>query len=109
MSGRRLQRPLAPLGEIFAPVRNELDLTNAESIRKIMREVQPRWVVNAAAHTAVDKAEDEPELAFAINAIAPEVFAEEAKRIGSVLIHFSTTSSMAQRNLPTSSRTRPIP
>jgi dTDP-4-dehydrorhamnose reductase len=88
--GEALTRTLAPLGEIFAPVRSELDLTNADSIRKIMREVQPRWVVNGAAHTAVDKAESEPELAFAINATAPEILAEEAKRIGSVLIHFST-------------------
>ena len=55
-----------------------------------MREVRPRWVVNAAAHTAVDKAESEPELAFAINATAPEVLAEEARKIGAVVIHYST-------------------
>jgi dTDP-4-dehydrorhamnose reductase len=88
--GEALTRTLAPLGQIFAPGRSELDLSDSNSIRKVMREFQPRWVVNAAAHTAVDKAESEPELAFAINATAPEVFAEEAKRIGSVLIHFST-------------------
>jgi len=88
--GEALTRTLAPLGEVFAPARNQLDLSDANSIRKVMREFQPRWVVNAAAHTAVDKAESEPELAFAINASAPEIFAEEAKHIGSVLVHFST-------------------
>ena len=55
-----------------------------------MREVQPRWVVNAAAHTAVDKAESEPELAFALNADAPPVIGEEARKIGAAVIHFST-------------------
>ena len=88
--GEALTRTLAPLGEIFAPRRSELDLSDSDSIRKVMREFQPRWVVNAAAHTAVDKAESEPELAFAINATAPQIFAEEAARTGSVLIHFST-------------------
>jgi dTDP-4-dehydrorhamnose reductase len=88
--GEALTRTLAPLGEVFAPGRAELDLGDASSIRKAMREVRPRWVVNAGAHTAVDKAESEPELAFAINAAAPEVFAEEAGKIGAVLLHFST-------------------
>jgi dTDP-4-dehydrorhamnose reductase len=55
-----------------------------------MREVQPRWVVNAAAHTAVDKAECEPELSFALNATAPEILAEEARKIGAVVVHYST-------------------
>jgi len=55
-----------------------------------MDEVRPRWVVNAAAHTAVDKAEIEPDLAWAINATAPGVLAEEAKKIGAALVHYST-------------------
>ena len=88
--GEALTRTLVPLGEVYAPGRSELDLSDAESIRKVMREFRPRWVVNAGAHTAVDKAESEPELAFAINATAPEVLAEEAKKIGSVVLHFST-------------------
>src|SRR5271156_2180101 len=83
--GEALTRTLAPLGEVFAPARAQLDLTNSASIRRIMREFQPRWVINSAAHTAVDKAESEPDLAFTINATAPEVFAEEAARIGAVL------------------------
>jgi len=88
--GEALIRTLAPLGDVYAPGREVLDLADAESIRGVMREVRPRWVVNAAAHTAVDKAEREPELAFAINATAPAVFAEEAAKIGAALIHFST-------------------
>ena len=88
--GGALLQTLAPLGEVVAPLRAELDLTSADSIRAVMREVQPRWVVNAAAHTAVDKAESEPELVFAINAGAPQVFGEEAKRVGAAVIHFST-------------------
>lgn len=88
--GGALRHTLAPLGDIFAPGRGELDLTDPNSIRKAMREFQPRWVMNAAAHTAVDKAESEPELAFAINAVAPGIIADEAKRIGALLIHFST-------------------
>jgi dTDP-4-dehydrorhamnose reductase len=88
--GEALTRTLAPLGDIFAPQRQNLDLSDAKSIRKIMREYRPRWVVNAAAHTAVDKAESESELAFAINAAAPEIIAEEARGVGAVVVHYST-------------------
>lgn len=88
--GGALLQTLAPLGEVVAPLRGELDLNSADSIRETMRAVQPRWVVNAAAHTAVDKAESEPELAFAINATAPEIFADEAKKTGAAILHFST-------------------
>jgi dTDP-4-dehydrorhamnose reductase len=83
-------RALAGLGEVVAPGRDRLDLTSAESIRAVMRDVRPRWVVNAAAHTAVDTAESEPEVAFAINAEAPRVFGEEARKLGAAVIHFST-------------------
>ncbi len=88
--GEALIRVLASVGDVFAPGRDELDLTDADSIRRVMREVGPRWVVNAAAYTAVDKAESEPELAFAINAMAPAVFAAETAKIGAVVVHFST-------------------
>ena len=88
--GEALIRTLAPYGEIVAPTLEAFDLTDTEAIRRLMREVRPRWVVNAAAHTAVDKAESEPELAFAINATAPRILAEEAKDIGAVVVHYST-------------------
>jgi dTDP-4-dehydrorhamnose reductase len=88
--GEALKRTLAPLGELYAPTLEELDLTDTQSTRKAMREFRPRWVVNAAAHTAVDKAESEPDFAFALNATAPEILAEEAKKIGAAMVHYST-------------------
>jgi dTDP-4-dehydrorhamnose reductase len=88
--GWELQRTLAPLGDVVALGRQELDLTNPDQIRERAREIKPDLIVNAAAYTAVDKAEEEPELAFAINAVAPAVLAEEAKRVGAVMVHYST-------------------
>jgi dTDP-4-dehydrorhamnose reductase len=88
--GGALKRTLAPLGEVVVPGRAELDLAAADSILRMVREVRPRWVVNAGAYTAVDKAESEPELARAINAVAPGVFGEEGKKIGAAVVHFST-------------------
>lgn len=88
--GEALRQTLAPLGEVVIPTIAELDLTDTDAIRRWMRDVRPRWVVNAAAHTAVDKAESESDLAFAINATAPEVLAEEARKIGATVVHYST-------------------
>jgi len=88
--GEALRKTLAPLGEVVIPTLAEWDLTDADATRKWVRDVQPRWVVNAAAHTAVDKAESEPALAFAINATAPGILAEEAKKIGAAIVHYST-------------------
>jgi dTDP-4-dehydrorhamnose reductase len=88
--GEALTRTLVGLGEVFAPERADLDLADADSIRRVVREFKPSWVVNAGAHTAVDKAESEVELAFAINATAPAVIADEAKSVGAAVIHFST-------------------
>lgn len=88
--GGELVKTLAPLGEVIAPAREALDLTNVESIRNIIRTAKPQWIVNPAAYTAVDKAESESELAYAINAEAVKVIGEEAQRIGAGVIHFST-------------------
>lgn len=88
--GGELVKTLAPLGEVVAPGRAEMDLSNAESVREVIRAVQPRWIVNPAAYTAVDKAESEPQLAYAINAEAVQVIGQEALRIGAGVIHFST-------------------
>jgi len=88
--GAELLRTLAPLGEVVAPGRGEMDLANADSVREQIRSVRPRWIVNPAAYTAVDKAESEPELAYAINAEAVRAIGEEAKKIGAGVIHFST-------------------
>jgi len=67
-----------------------MDLADPDSIRRTVREHKPNLIVNAAAYTAVDKAEEEPDLAMAINGAAPGILAEEAKRLGAVMIHYST-------------------
>ena len=82
------------LGTILQPAvatdRAGLDLADPDAIRRLVREHKPDMIVNAAAYTAVDKAEEEPELAWRVNAVAPGVLAEEAKRLGALLVHFST-------------------
>ena len=92
--GWELQRSLAPLGEVIAldSDSNELcgNLTNLQGLAQTVRTVAPDIIVNAAAHTAVDKAENEPELVRTINALAPAVLAQEAKRCNAWLIHYST-------------------
>ena len=70
--------------------RSQLDLTDQGAIRRAVQTIQPDLIINPAAYTAVDKAESEPELAYAINATAPQVLAEEAAKVGARLIHFST-------------------
>jgi dTDP-4-dehydrorhamnose reductase len=88
--GGELLETLKPLGEVVAPARAEMDLANASSVRETIRAVRPRWIVNPGAYTAVDKAESEPELAYAINAEAVRVMGQEAEAIGAGVIHFST-------------------
>ena len=88
--GWELQRTLAPLGEITALGRQELDLTNETAIRSTVRSVKPDLIINAAAYTAVDKAEEEPDLAMAVNGIAPGILAEEAALIKAPIVHYST-------------------
>ncbi|MEG5062044.1 dTDP-4-dehydrorhamnose reductase [Microcoleus sp. B3-A4] len=87
---QELQPILLSSGEVIAVDRTRLDLSQPESIRQAMAEIQPDLVVNAGAYTAVDKAESEPELAHAVNGIAPGILAEECEKLGASLIHFST-------------------
>ncbi|MEG3920627.1 dTDP-4-dehydrorhamnose reductase [Microcoleus sp. T3_A4] len=87
---QELQPILLFLGEVIALDRTRLDLSQPESIRQAMAEIQPDLVINSGAYTAVDKAESEPELAYAVNAIAPGIFAEECEKLGASLMHFST-------------------
>ena len=88
--GGELNKTLAPLGELTALGRAELDLRDAAGVRDAVRAAKPEVIVNAAAYTAVDRAEAEREAAFAVNATAPGVLAEEAKRAGALLVHYST-------------------
>lgn len=88
--GWELERSLSSLREIFAFDIESMDLSNPDQTFAQVREVEPDVIVNAAAYTDVDAAEKEPELARAINGTAPGVLAEEAKRLGSLLVHYST-------------------
>ena len=88
--GWELRRTLAPLGPVTALDRQSLDLTNLASLRAIIEAARPDIIVNAAAYTAVDQAESEPELAMQINAAAPAAIAEAACTLGSLLVHYST-------------------
>lgn len=88
--GFELRRSLAVLGEIVAVDATECDLADASSIRRLVHEVQPSVIVNPAAYTAVDKAEGDAGTAHAVNAGAPGVLAEEASRLGALLVHYST-------------------
>jgi dTDP-4-dehydrorhamnose reductase len=93
--GWELQRSLSVLGELVAcdfdsPGEWRADFAQPESLAALVQRVQPDVIVNAAAHTAVDKAESEPELAQALNALAPGVLAREAARLGAWLVHYST-------------------
>ncbi len=89
-----LRRTLSTLGEVVCAGRGSagcrVDLADADSVRNAIDSVRPQWIVNAAAYTAVDKAEQEPELAMAVNGIAPGIIAEQAKALGCPLIHYST-------------------
>ncbi len=96
--GWELQRSLQPLGEVIALGRNsgdntdELcgDLAQLDPLAQTIRNIRPDVIVNAAAYTAVDRAESEPELAHTINALAPGVMAQEAQKLGAWMVHYST-------------------
>jgi dTDP-4-dehydrorhamnose reductase len=88
--GRELEPRLAGLGCLTSVGRTELDLANPDEIRRLIRHVQPGLIVNAAAYTAVDRAESDEPTAYAVNATAPSVMAEEAKRLGALLVYYST-------------------
>jgi dTDP-4-dehydrorhamnose reductase len=92
--GWELQRSLAPLGRVVALDRHSSDycgdLSDLEGLLATVRALRPQVIVNAAAHTAVDKAESEPELARLINALAPQALAQAANEVGAWLVHYST-------------------
>ena len=88
--GFELQRALAPVGEVYAVDQPDCDLADGSAIRKLVRTCKPDVIVNSAAYTAVDKAESEPALAHAVNAVAPRVLGEEAAMLGAWVVHYST-------------------
>jgi dTDP-4-dehydrorhamnose reductase len=88
--GWELERTLPALGEVIATDRTRLNLQDNDQVRRAVREIKPDVIVNAAAYTAVDKAESERELSLQVNAVAPGVLAEEAHRLGALMVHYST-------------------
>jgi dTDP-4-dehydrorhamnose reductase len=88
--GRELAALLPACGTLIACDRAALDLADAAAVARVVRGTAPQFIVNAGAYTAVDRAETERELAFAINERAPGVLAAEARSLGAVLIHYST-------------------
>lgn len=88
--GWELQRTLMTLGEIVAVDRETMDLCDPDAIRHVIREYKPDVIVNAAGYTAVDRAESDAAVAMQVNGTAPGVMAEEAKRLGVAMVHYST-------------------
>ena len=88
--GWELNRCLATLGKLTALDYPHIDFLDLAALQRIIREHKPQVIVNAAAYTAVDKAEEQPELAFGINSTAPGVIAETSKETNALLVHYST-------------------
>ncbi len=88
--GWELSRVLSERGEVLALDRQALDLAQPDALRSTLRELRPEVILNAGAYTAVDKAETEAALAHSVNGVAPGILAEEAKRTGALLLHYST-------------------
>ncbi len=88
--GWELQRALAPMGQVLALFRQDVDVSDVQSVRKAIRETQPTVVVNAAAYTSVDKAESDANMAWRVNAEAVSAMSEEVRSIGGWLVHYST-------------------
>jgi len=108
--GWELRQTLAPLGELIVTGREQVDLADQNCIQQFIRDSKPNLLVNAAAYTAVDQAEIEPELANSINAIAPTVMAEEAQRLGAALFHISTDYVFdGSKNVPYLEQDDPAP
>ena len=88
--GVELRRSFAGCGEVIGVDRESVDLAHADQVRALVRRIEPEIILNAAAYTAVDRAESEPELAMAVNAEAPRILAEEALSCNALLVHYST-------------------
>lgn len=109
--GAELVPLLEPLGRVVATDRATLDLADVDAIRATLRRVKPAVIVNTAAYTKVDAAETDRDTAFAINATAPQVLAEEAERSGALLVHYSTDyvfDGQAREPYPETATTAPL-
>jgi dTDP-4-dehydrorhamnose reductase len=108
--GQELQTTLSSIGDVISIPRESLDLTQLGQVRETIQKTRPHLIINAAAYTAVDRAESEPELATLINGDAPTVMAEEAAQTGAALIHISTDYVFdGRKNTPYTETDRPNP
>ena len=108
--GWELRRSLMAVGEVIAMDRHGCDLSRPRDLPRIIGELKPDVIVNAAAYTAVDKAEEEEQLAIVVNGTAVGVMAEEARKSGALLIHYSTDYVFdGTKDSPTRKTTRPVP
>jgi dTDP-4-dehydrorhamnose reductase len=108
--GWELNRTLSALGDVFGTNRSALDIEDGDAIRRVVREIGPNVIINAAAYTAVDRAESEPDLAKRINGAAPGILGEEAKRAGALLVHYSTDYVFnGRKNSPYTEEDEPNP
>ena len=109
--GRELTRSLASLGEVVGLTRRDCDLAELATLPEIVQQHRPDVIVNAAAYTAVDRAESEPELAWTVNAEAPRVLADVARQLEALLVHYSTDyvfDGTATCPIPETERTNPL-
>jgi dTDP-4-dehydrorhamnose reductase len=88
--GHALKFALIGTGNVIIPPRDQMDLSKPDLLRATIRKIKPDIIINPAAYTAVDQAESDPDIAYAINSIAPGILAEETKRLNAALIHYST-------------------
>ena len=108
--GGELERLLPALGELSATDRAQLDLADPEAIRRTVRALRPELIVNATAYNAVDQAESDTHAAMQVNGVAPGILAEEARRLGALLIHFSTDYVFdGEKSTPYTEDDRPAP
>ena len=108
--GSELRQSLTGLGELTALNRQDLDLSESGAVSQAIAQIRPDVIINAAAYTAVDKAETEKELAFVVNTIAPKVMAESAAKLNAKLLHISTDYVFdGQQNTPYTEQDPPNP
>jgi dTDP-4-dehydrorhamnose reductase len=108
--GSELKQVLPALGELVALDRKALDLIDVDALRGSIRAIKPHLVVNAAAYTAVDRAEEEPDVARALNAVAPAIMAEEARKVDAAVVHYSTDYVFdGEKNNPYTESDLPLP
>ena len=97
--GEELNNIVGDLGNLITVDKEQLDLSKPNLIEPVILDIKPDIIINAAAYTAVDKAEEEPDLAMTVNALAPGLLAKAAQKVGAGLIHYSTDYAVSYTHL----------